>query len=142
MTRNAHRKRHPAEPVSRPGRATRFSSQRVREAGLTAGETRHPDRNTADDLAPDTLLDAEGGQEPAEQHGPTPADTALTLTGDTGLGFGTGPDEAEAAKTDPISPAEHRRLQRRVARSGGDVTALEPNESRAGSPGRRRNRRR
>jgi hypothetical protein len=142
MTRNAHRKRHPLEPARRPGRATRFSSQRVREAGRTAGETEHPERNTADDLAPDTLLDDEGGQQPAEQRGPQPADAALTVTGDIGLGLGGGRDEAEDAQVDPISPAEHRRLQQRVARSGGDVTALEPNESRAGSPGRRRNRRR
>lgn len=142
MTRSADRKRHPLEPARRPGRATRFSDQRVREAGRTAGETDHPERNTADDLAPDTLLNAEGGQEPAEQHGPQAADAALTITGDTGLGLGSGRDEAEAARVDPISPAEHRRLKQRIARSGGDIKQLEPNESRAGSPGRRRNRRR
>lgn len=142
MTRNAHRKRHPLEPASRPGRATRFSGQRVREAGRTAGETDHPERNTADDLAPDTLLDEEGGREPAEQHGPQSTDTQMRIVDESGIGAGGGRDEAEAAQVDPISPAEHRRLQQRVARSGGDVTALEPNESRAGSPGRRRNRRR
>jgi hypothetical protein len=142
MTRSAHRKRHPSEPASRGGRAQRFSSRRVREAGSTAGETAHPERNTADDLAPDTLLDEEGGQQPAEQHGPQSADTLLRVADDRGLGLGDGRDEAEQARVDPISPAEHRRLQRRIARSGGDVTQLEPNESRAGSPGRRRNRRR
>jgi hypothetical protein len=142
MTRNPQRKRRPAQPVARGGSAQRFSARRVREAGLTAGETPRPDTNTADDLAPDTLLDDEGGQEPAEQHGPEPADTALTVTGDIGLGLGGGPDEAEAARADPISRAEHRRLQQRIARSGGGVATLEPHESRAGSPGRRRNRRR
>ena len=142
MTRNVHRQRHPLEPASRPGRATRFSSQRVREAGRTAGETDHPERNTADDLAPDTLLDQEGGQEPAEQLGPRSNDTAMRVVDESGIGAGDGLDEAEEAQRNPISKAEHRRLQQRVARSGGDVTALEPNESRAGSPGRRRNRRR
>lgn len=142
MTRTAHRKRSPSRPADPDGPVQRFSSRRVREAGLTAGETTHPETNTADDLAPDTLLDEEGGQAPAEQLGPQAADSALTITGDTGLGLGGGRDEAEDARVDPISPAEHRRLKQRIARSGGDVTALEPNESRAGSPGRRRNRRR
>jgi len=142
MTRNAHRKRHPLEPASRPARATEFSRERVREAGRTAGETDHPERNTADDLAPDTLLDQEGGQEPAEQHGPQSNDTLMRVVDGSDIGAGDGRDEAEEAQVDPISKAEHRRLQQRVARSGGDVTALEPNESRAGSPGRRRNRRR
>jgi len=142
MTRNARRPRHPQEPAIGPGRATGFSDQRVREAGRTAGETDHPERNTADDLAPDTLLDEAGGQEPAEQQGPQANDTVLSVVDASAIGAGDGRDEAEDAQVDPISPAEHRRLQRRVARSGGDVTALEPNESRAGSPGRRRNRRR
>lgn len=142
MTRAVRRKRHSPEPGSRPGRATKFSDQRVREAGRTAGETDHPSRNTADDLAPDTLLDEEGGQAPAEQHGPQSNDTLMRVVDESGIGAGGGRDEAEDAQVDPISPAEHRRLQQRVARSGGDVTALEPNESRAGSPGRRRNRRR
>jgi len=142
MTRNVHRQRHPLEPAGRPGRAARFSGQRVREAGRTAGETDHPERNTADDLAPDTLLDEEGGHEPAEQQGPQSADTLMRVVDESGIGAGDGLDEAEEAQVDPISKAEHRRLQQRVARSGGDVGALEPNESRAGSPGRRRNRRR
>jgi hypothetical protein len=132
MARSAHRKRH----------SSGFSARRVREAGRTAGETAEPSRNTADDLAPETLLDAEGGQEPAEQHGPQSADTRLRVVDARGIGAGAGRDEAEDAQADPISPEEHRRLKRRVARSGGDVTQLEPNESRAGSPGRRRNRRR
>ena len=140
MTRNA--RKPPPEPGIRAGRATRFSGQRVREAGRTAGETDHPARNTADDLAPDTLLDQEGGQEPAEQHGPQSTDTLMRVVDESGIGAGAGRDEAEEAQVNPISADEHRRLQQRVARSGGDVTALEPNESRAGSPGRRRNRRR
>ena len=122
-------------------RAPRFSAQRVREAGRTAGETAHPDRNTADDLAPDTLLDDEGGQDPAGQHGPRSADTLLRVVDDSRIGAGDGRDEAEDARADPISAEEHRRIKRRIARSGGGVKALEPNESRAGSPGRRRNRR-
>ena len=116
-----------------------YPPSRVREAGLTAAETPHPERNTADDLAPDTLLDDEGGMNPADPRGPRAADTALSVVDPSAIGAGGGRDEAEDAQVDPISPAEHRRLKQRIARSGASL--LEPNESRAGSPGRRRNRR-
>jgi hypothetical protein len=135
------------ERSGRAGDRKRFTAQRdeypparVREAGRTAGETAHPERNTADDAAPDTLLDDEGGQNPADQRGPRAADTALSVVDISAIGAGGGRDEAEAAQVDPIDPAEHRRLRQRVARSG--TSLLEPNESRAGSPGRGRNRRR
>jgi hypothetical protein len=116
-----------------------YPPSRVREAGMTAGETAHPERNTADDLAPDTLLDDEGGMNPADQRGPRAADTSLSIVDASAIGAGGGRDEAEDARVDPISPEEHRRLRHRVARSGTNL--LEPNESRAGSPGRGRNRR-
>lgn len=134
------------ERRGRAGDARPFDEQqdlyppaRVREAGLTAAETPHPERNTADDLAPDTLLDDDGGMNPADPRGAMPADTALSVVDSGAIGAGGGRDEAEDARVNPISPEEHRRLQRRIARSGASL--LEPHESRAGSPGRRRNRR-
>jgi hypothetical protein len=117
-----------------------FPRSRVREAGMTAGETTHPHRNTADDAAPDTLLDDEGGQNPADQRGPVAADTALSVVDESAIGAGGGTDEAEDATRNPISEAELRRLKRRVARSGGSLANVEPAESQAGSPGRERNR--
>jgi hypothetical protein len=120
-------------------RTTRFPPRRVREAGLTGGETPQRDRITADDASPETLLDDEGGMDPAEQTGPRPADTSLSVVDAAAIGAGGGRDEAEDAQVDPISPDELRRLRARVARSGGDVTNMEPYEMRAGSPGRRRN---
>lgn len=117
-----------------------YPPRRVREAGLTGGETPQRDRITADDAAPDTLLDDEGGQNPADQRGPRSADTALSVVDESAIGAGGGRDEAEDAEVDPISREEHRRLRKRVARSGGDLANLEPNESLAGSPGRERNR--
>lgn len=116
-----------------------YPGARVREAGMTAGETAHPERNTADDAAPDTLLDDEGGTNPADQRGPRAADTALSVVDASAIGAGGGRDEAEDAQVHPISPEEHRRIRQRVARSGASL--LEPNESRAGNPGRSRNRR-
>jgi hypothetical protein len=116
-----------------------YPPARVREAGLTAGETPHPERNTADDAAPDTLLDDAGGQDPADPRGPRAADTALSVVDGSAIGAGGGRDEAEDAQATPIAPGELRRVRRRIARSGASL--LEPNESRAGSPGRRRNRR-
>ena len=131
------------KPRSKPhpgrrARAAPYPPARVREAGLTAGETAHPERNTADDAAPDTLLDDAGGRDPADTRGPRAADTALSVVDASAIGAGGGRDEAEDARVDPISPAEHRRLRQRIARSGASL--LEPHESRAGSPGRSRNR--
>jgi len=130
------RRRGDARPVEEP--QERYPPSRVREAGLTAAETPHPERNTADDLAPDTLLDDAGGMNPADPRGPRAADTDLSVVDSSAIGAGGGRDEAEDARVDPISPEEHRRLKRRIARSGASL--LEPHESRAGSPGRRRNR--
>lgn len=137
MARSARRKPSPRKTArSRPPPA--FPAARVREAGLTAAETGHPQRNTADDAAPDTLLDDEGGRDPADQRGPRPADATLSVVGATAIGAGAGRDEAEDARAHPIGQAELARLRRRVARSGASL--LEPHETRAGSPGRRRNR--
>jgi hypothetical protein len=126
-------------PKPRKPRGQRFQPTRVREAGFTGGETPERDRITADDASPETLLDDEGGQDPGDQRGPSPSDSNLSVVGEAAIGAGDGPDEAEDAQRHPISRAEHARLKRRVARSGGGIKNLEPNETRAGSPGRQRN---
>jgi len=117
-------------------------ARRVREAGLTGGEVTRRGRVTADDAAPATLIDELGGGDPADVRGPQAADTSMSIVGPEGIGAGDGRDEAEDAQVDPIKPAELRRIRERIARSGGSITQLEPNETRAGSPGRRRQRRR
>ena len=86
-----------------------FPPRRVREAGLTAGETTHPEHNTADDAAPDTLLDDDGGQNPADQGGPQAADTALRIVDETAIGAGGGLDEAEEARRTPSPPPRDRK---------------------------------
>jgi hypothetical protein len=68
---------------------------------------------------PETLLDDEGGQNPADQRSPRAADADLSVVDESAIGAGSGRDEAEDARTTPISRAEHERLRRRVARSGG-----------------------
>lgn len=120
----------------------RFPPRRVREAGLTGGETPERDRITADDASPETLLDDEGGRNPADQRGPRASDAMLSVVDESAIGAGGGRDEAEDARQQPISPQEHARLRRRIARAGGSVANLEPNETRAGNPGRDRNARR
>jgi hypothetical protein len=65
----------------------------VREAGLTAAETAHPDRPTDDDANPETLL-------PEDK--PEPVDKTLRVTGEASIGEGFGKDEAELAEEDPV----------------------------------------
>lgn len=130
------------EPAPFDAVQERFPPRRVREAGLTGGETPERDRVTADDAAPETLLDDEGGQNPADPRGPRAADAALSIVDESAIGAGGGRDEAEDAAVDPISPEEHARLTQRVARAGNSINDLELNEARAGNPGRERNARR
>lgn len=72
---------------------------------------------------------------------PPAADTRLKVV-DRGIGAGGGNDEAEDANESPLPKREIKRIRRRVARAGGSLKKVEPNESGAGSPGRARNRRR
>ncbi|HUP92685.1 MAG TPA: hypothetical protein VM074_10595 [Solimonas sp.] len=110
---------------------------RGRLAGRTGGEV-NTGRPTADDLSPETLLDDDPSQEPSALRRRVPADSRLGIREASMIGAGLGPDEAEAARRDPIKPEEHRELRRRAARSGGSILNLEPHESAAGSPARAR----
>lgn len=133
--------REDLEAVSlRPELERSFPPSRVREAGFTGGET--PERRdgvTADDLSPSTLIDEAGGGDPGDLRANQASDTALSLVDASAVGLGGGTDEAEDARESPISRAEHRRLQRRVARAGTDPNDVEPAERGAGAPGRERN---
>lgn len=124
-------------PFTQETRPVSPSPRRVREVGLTGGETPERDRVTADDAAPQTLIDEGGGTDPAEPL-PRAADAEMTIVDASAAGLGGGTDEAEDAIDDPVSPQELRRIRARVARSGGALTNVEPNESSAGSPGRER----
>lgn len=78
---------------SRKAEREEFPPQRVREAGLTAAETPHPDRPTDDDATPETLI-------PEDK--PDPADQTLRVTDEASIGEGFGKDEAELAEEDPV----------------------------------------
>ena len=58
-----------------------FPAESERQAGMTAGETTDPAEATADDLAPETLLDEERSYSPAAQQKRVPRDTELRDAG-------------------------------------------------------------
>jgi hypothetical protein len=73
-----------------------FPSKRVRQAGLTSGET--PELEiTADDLSPETLLNEENPDGEDGFGGESAADVDLSEVDESGVGFGYGKDEAELA---------------------------------------------
>lgn len=124
----------------RPTASRSFPPARVRDAGLTGGETSaRRDGVTADDLAPETLLDEAGGGDPGDLRTIAPADSALSVVDASAAGLGDGPDEAEDAQASPIARAELERLRRRIARAGASPNDFEPAERSAGTPGRARN---
>jgi len=94
-----------------------FPARRVREAGLTGGETTRRGQVTADDAAPATLIDEAGGGDPADVRGPQAADSTLSVVGPEAIGAGDGLDEAEQAQADPIKPDELERIRERVGRN-------------------------
>lgn len=78
-----------------------FDAERVREAGMTGGEM--PDGHvTRDDLAPETLLEADGSRSPDERGQGPAADRDLRIEREGDLGGGQGLDEAEQARHDPL----------------------------------------
>ena len=96
---------------------------RVREAGMTGGETGRGDI-TADDAAPETLLEEDGGDAPPLHRPDTrAADTTLRHVPPEQIGGGSGKDEAELAQEQPVGQAAGRparkpdRMQPRVRRT-------------------------
>ncbi|MBD9485244.1 phosphotransferase system, HPr-related protein [Pseudomonas sp. PDM14] len=83
-----------------------FSDQRVREAGLSGGETlgegEHEDGVSMDDLSPETLLDESGARSPREPGERGALDQDLSIVDGDQIGAGGGLDEAELARRDPL----------------------------------------
>lgn len=79
----------------------RFSPERVREAGLTAGSVADH-QPTADDLSPETLIDESGARSPREAGDGEAADNDLRVVGADEIGGGSGLDEAELARIQPL----------------------------------------
>nr|WP_298146262.1 phosphotransferase system, HPr-related protein [uncultured Pseudomonas sp.] len=88
-----------------------YSPERVREAGMSGGETLrsgvHEDGVSADDLSPETLFDESGARGPEESsdgpEGPEqPADMTLDTVDAKRIGGGYGLDEAELAHVNPL----------------------------------------
>jgi len=85
-----------------------FTPKRLREAGLTGASM--PDHQpTADDLTVETLFDEDGALSPHERgHGP-PTDQKLRIVDEDEIGGGSGLDEAELARVDPLDSARYRK---------------------------------
>lgn len=87
----------------------RYSVERVREAGMSGGETlgsgEHEDGISEDDLSPETLYDESGARDsdeyPEETQG-GPLDTELTTVDASEIGGGSGLDEAELGRVKPL----------------------------------------
>lgn len=87
-----------------------YSPERVREAGMSGGETLssgvHEDGVSEDDLSPETLFDESGARGPEEEYPEEslegPADAELTTVNASEIGGGWGLDEAELAHVKPL----------------------------------------
>lgn len=104
--------------------ADEFPAARVRQAGLSGGEiagSLGPDsRVTADDMAPETLLDEERSRTPDAHARRDAADTLLSDADEATIGEGTGADEAEFADEDPIDPDELAERRQDAGETGYD----------------------
>lgn len=80
---------------------TGISGQQGREAGLTGGAMPETDRTT-DDMAPDVLINEDGARSPKEQGGGKPNDQQLSVVDEEDIGGGTGLDEAELGRVEPL----------------------------------------
>ncbi|NHN76846.1 hypothetical protein HA520_06030 [Azotobacter chroococcum] len=78
-----------------------FPPERVREAGMTGGET--PDGEpTMNDADPEILTPEDGARSPNERGHGLPADKDLSIVSAERIGAGGGLDEAEAARILPL----------------------------------------
>lgn len=83
-----------------------YTDQRVREAGLSGGETlgegEYEDGVSMDDLSPETLIDESGARSEREPGERGPLDQDLSIVNADEIGAGSGLDEAELARRDPL----------------------------------------
>jgi hypothetical protein len=109
-----------------------FPDRRVREAGRTGGEMQginaSDDDVTADDLAPETLLDEERSHTP-DASGREPADQDLREHSASNIGAGRGLDEAELADQSPVGKSEAEALKRKADQHARNPNAFEPHEA-------------
>lgn len=78
------------------------SPERTQHAGLT-GASLNADTSTLDDAAPETLLPDDGARSPDEAGGEgTATDQRLSKTRVDNIGAGSGLDEAELARAQPL----------------------------------------
>jgi hypothetical protein len=109
-----------------------FPERRVREAGRTGGEMRginaSEDDVTADDLAPETLLDEERSHTP-DASGREPSDQGLRETRASNIGAGGGLDEAEMADANPVGREEASKLKNKADKHARNPNAFEPHEA-------------
>ena len=99
------------QPHGRAGdrQGRRYAAERVREAGMSGGETlssgEHEDGISEDDLSPETLYDESGARdsdEYSEESQGGPMDTELTTVNASQIGGGSGLDEAELGRVKPL----------------------------------------
>lgn len=123
---------HAGEHASDARLREEFPDRRVREAGRTGGEMQginaSDDDVTADDLAPETLLDEERSHTP-DASGREPADQDLRTTRASNIGAGRGLDEAELADTRPVGKRQADALKRKSEQHARDPNAFEPAEA-------------
>src|SRR5690625_756950 len=78
------------------------SPERTQHAGMT-GASRNADASTLDDASPETLLPEDGARSPDEAGGEgTATDQRLSKTRVDNIGAGSGLDEAELARAQPL----------------------------------------
>ncbi|MGH8519114.1 MAG: hypothetical protein ACREUE_16815, partial [Panacagrimonas sp.] len=105
-----------------------FPGRREREAGTSGGET--PDAHvTADDMAPETLLDPEPSHTPRSMRGRAANDSAMSVGGGAGIGIGGGLDEVEMAERRPVGARQAARTQRKSRQHAADPNMVEPHEA-------------
>ncbi|EJM14374.1 hypothetical protein PMI21_03729 [Pseudomonas sp. GM18] len=82
-------------------RAQKMPDERVRKAGMTGSSTNDND-TTDDDLSPETLIREDGARDAHEAGEDGQADWDLSIVDEDDIGAGTGLDEAELARRDPL----------------------------------------
>jgi hypothetical protein len=94
-----------------------FPEERVRKAGMTGGENPGGEV-TADDLAPETLLDEDRSRTPEAQEGRAAIDSVLRDAAEAEIGEGHGKDEAELAREEgnPGEAGGELKQRRKAAR--------------------------
>ncbi len=100
------------DPRSEADVQAEFPAERVRQAGMTGGETAAGEV-TADDMAPETLLDEDLSRTPGASAGRDPIDTILHEADETDIDEGQGLDEAGLARGEVSSGRARGKPRRR-----------------------------